>query len=150
MPNIGTLLKQEITRLSRREARGENESTRKASVHFRKDIAELKRKVTALERQVAMLARRAPDRLARATASAQARPLRYSAKGLHSQRTRLGLSAAGYGKLLGVSAQSIYNWEQGHAIPRGELLAKVAALRDIGKREARARLAQIDGDSPAK
>jgi DNA-binding transcriptional regulator YiaG len=73
------------------------------------------------------------------------RPLRYSAKGLQSQRRRLGFSAADYGKLMGVSAQSIYNWEQGQAIPRGEQLAKLAALREIGKREARARLDEING-----
>jgi DNA-binding XRE family transcriptional regulator len=150
MPNIGTLLRQEITRLSRKEARGEVESTRKASTNFRKDIAELKRKVTALERQVAMLGRRALDRGAVPSPAAEGRRLRYSAKGLHSQRNRLGLSAADYGKLLGVSAQSIYNWEQGQAIPRGELLAKLASLRDIGKREVRARLAEINTHAPAK
>jgi len=150
MPNIGTLLKQEIARLSRKESRGEIEPTRKASAHFRKDIAELKRKVMALERQVAILERRTVSRAMTAPTAADQKQLRYSAKGLHSQRTRLGLSAADYGKLLGVSAQSIYNWEQGQAIPRGELLVKLAALRDIGKREVRARLEQVDGKPPEK
>jgi len=144
MPNIGTLLRQEIARLSRREARGEVEATRKASHHYRKEIAELKRKVTAVERQVALLSRRTLDRPAAAPAEDKA--LRYSAKGLQSQRRRLGFSAADYGRLLGVSAQSIYNWEQGEAVPRGEQLAKLAALRDIGKREARARLEQVTSE----
>jgi len=150
MPNIGTLLRQEITRLSRKEARGEVESTRKASAQFRKDIAELKRRLTALERQMAMLERRTPDPRAAPPDAAQGRPLRYSAKGLHSQRERLGFSAADYGRLLGVSAQSIYNWEQGQGIPRGELLARLAGLRDIGKREARARLHKLNGGSQGK
>jgi DNA-binding XRE family transcriptional regulator len=56
---------------------------------------------------------------------------------------RLGLSADDLGKLLGVSAQSIYNWEQDKARPSAELLAKVAALRAIGKRDAKSRLAQL-------
>ena len=147
MPNIGSVLKQEITRLSRREARGEVESTRRASAHYRKEIAELKRKVTALEQKVALLSRRTLDRPAAPASAAQDRQLRYSAKGLQSQRRRLGFSASDYGRLLGVSAQSIYNWEQGSAVPRGEQLAKLAALRDIGKREARARLEQVSGEN---
>ncbi len=59
------------------------------------------------------------------------------------QRERLGLSADDFGKLLGVSAQSIYNWEHEKARPRAEQLSKVAALRGIGKREAKARLEQL-------
>ena len=58
-------------------------------------------------------------------------------------RERLGLSADDFGKLLGVSAQSIYNWEHENARPRAEQLANVAALRGIGKREAKARLDQL-------
>jgi len=150
MPNIGTLMRQEIVKLSRREARAEVESTRKASASFRKDIADLKRKVTTLERRVALLERRTLARPAAAVSPASESNLRYSAKGLHSQRTRLGFSAADYGKLLGVSAQSIYNWEQGQAVPRGEQLVKLAALRDIGKREARARLDLVTAKETAK
>ena len=56
------------------------------------------------------------------------------------QRERLGLSAENFGKLLGVSAQSIYNWEHEKARPRAEQVLKVAALRGIAKREAEARL----------
>ena len=46
------------------------------------------------------------------------------------------LSAADFGKLLGVSAQSIYNWERESAYPRVEQIARLAAIRGIGKREA--------------
>ena len=42
-----------------------------------------------------------------------------------------------------MSAQSVYNWEQEKARPRAELLAKVAALRGIGKRDAKSRLEQL-------
>jgi transcriptional regulator with XRE-family HTH domain len=72
-----------------------------------------------------------------------AKPERFSAKGLHSQRSRLGLPAADFGKLLGVSSQTIYNWEQEAAHPRGEQLGKLAAPRGIGKREAGERLKQL-------
>ena len=68
--------------------------------------------------------------------------VRFVAKGLRSQRDRLGLSAEGLGKVLGVSAQSVYNWESGKARPRQEQIAKLSHLRKVGKRQVTAFLAQ--------
>ncbi len=143
MPNIGTVLKAEITRLARKESRGQIDATKKAAAQHRRDIATLKRQVTALERQVRLLARRGLGATPAASPDAPAKRVRFVAKGLRTQRGRLGLSAAQFGALLGVSAQSIYNWERETAHPRGEQLAKLASLRGIGKREAEARLAQL-------
>ena len=39
MANIGALLKSEITRLSRKEAKSESDTLRKASAQYRRDIA---------------------------------------------------------------------------------------------------------------
>ena len=58
MPNIGALLKQEITRLSRREIRSQVQATKKASSQYRRHIAALKRDVAVLQRQMAVLQRR--------------------------------------------------------------------------------------------
>jgi DNA-binding XRE family transcriptional regulator len=147
MPNIGTVLKAEISRLSRKESRGQIDATRKATAQHRRDIATLKRQVTQLERQVRLLSRRALGATPAASPAAPAKPMRFVAKGLRTQRGKLGLSAAQFGALIGVSAQSIYNWEREAAHPRGEQLAKLAALRGIGKREAEARLAQMAAPS---
>jgi DNA-binding XRE family transcriptional regulator len=143
MPNIGTVLKAEISRLSRKESRGQIDATRKATAQHRRDIAALKRQVTQLERQVRLLSRRALGATPAASPAAPVKRVRFVAKGLRTQRGKLGLSAAQFGALIGVSAQSIYNWERETANPRGEQLAKLAALRGIGKREAEARLAQL-------
>lgn len=143
MPNIGALLKQEIGRLSRREIRGQVQATKKASAQYRRHIAGLRRQVAALERQVALLQRRVANGSSTGSAEPAARKIRFVAKGLKAQRARLGLSAAEYAKLVGVSPQSIYNWEQGHTSPRAEQLAIVAKLRGIGKREAQTHLAEL-------
>jgi DNA-binding XRE family transcriptional regulator len=135
MPNIGAMLKQEITRLARREVRVQVQATKKASTQYRRHIAALRRQVTALERQLAVVRRRGTTSAPAAAADAPQK-IRFVAKGLKSQRARLGLSAADFGRLVGVSAQSIYNWEQGHATPRAGQLAILAARRGIGKREA--------------
>jgi len=47
------------------------------------------------------------------------------------------------GTLLGVSAQSIYLWEAGKTKPRQSQLEAIAALRKMGKREAKAQLANL-------
>ena len=109
-------------------------------------FAALRRQVTALERQLALVRRRGAVS-APPTTSESPQKIRFVAKGLKSQRARLGLSAADFGRLVGVSAQSIYNWEQGHATPRASQLAVLASRRGLGKREAQALLAQ---QSPKK
>jgi cell division protein FtsB len=143
MPNIGTLLKEEIVRLSRKETRSQVDPARKAGVQQRKEIAGLKRQVAQLERQVSLLARKVLGAAAVAKPDADAKRVRFTAKGLRAQRDRLDLSAADFGALLGVSAQSVYNWVRELAHPRGGQVSKLAALRGIGKREAAARLAQL-------
>jgi DNA-binding transcriptional regulator YiaG len=144
MPNLATLLKNEISRVARKEQRGESLALKKSVSAHRTEIAALKRRILALEQQLRRLSK------ASARAAPQAddddgsgRAFRFSAKGLAAQRRRLGLSAAECGLLLGTSAQSVYNWEAGEIRPRARHLAAIAALRSLGKREAAARLAEL-------
>jgi transcriptional regulator with XRE-family HTH domain len=52
----------------------------------------------------------------------------------------VGISAASYGQLVGVSGQTIYHWEQGKARPRAAQLERVAAVRGFSAREVAERL----------
>ena len=148
MPNIGTLLRDEITRLSRRTLRSAVGATKKATAQHRRHIAALKRQVAQLERQVSLLVRRQPQLAPVAPVEANPKRVRFVAKGLRSQRERLGLSATDLGRLVGVSAQSIYNWEYESTRPRPEQAAMLAALRGLGKREIQARLQQLAAAKP--
>jgi transcriptional regulator with XRE-family HTH domain len=152
MPNIGSVLKQEIARLSRRELRGEMQATKKASTQYRHHIAALRRQLSALERQVATLQRRVADgRRTEAAASPDdgGPKLRFAANRLRAQRTRHGLTAGEYAKLLGVSEQTIYNWEHGTHRPGQDRLAVIAELRGLGKRAVQARLEEKPGKASA-
>jgi DNA-binding XRE family transcriptional regulator len=150
MPNIGTVLREEISRLSRKESRSQVDATRKATAQHRRDIAALKRQVAQLQRQVTQLSRKVLGAPPALSSDPAAKHVRFAAKGLRSQRNRLGLSQTDMGTLLGVSAQSIYNWESESARPRDEQLVKLAALRGIGKREAGERLKQLGGRNGRK
>jgi DNA-binding transcriptional regulator YiaG len=141
MPNIMSALKQEITRLARKEARSQTQVLKKMSAHYRRDIAALKRQVAKLQGQASVMAKAALKPLPAASAAAADR-VRFSAKGLAKQRKRLALSAADYAKLLGVSGLSIYKWESGKVRPRQSQVAALAAVRGMSKKEALARLAQ--------
>ncbi|GAA0707144.1 helix-turn-helix domain-containing protein [Dokdonella soli] len=150
MPNIGTLLKEEISRLCRREIRKHVEPLRKASATYRREIAALKRQVAGVERRTTVLSKQSAKMSNEADASSAERPLRFVAKGLVSLRARLGLSAPELARLMGVSDQSIYNWEHKKTVPRKEQLATLATLRGLGKREVRARLEALDVQSVRK
>jgi DNA-binding transcriptional regulator YiaG len=143
MANIASLLKAEITRLARKQVRAETTALKKASSVYRAEIVALKRRTAALETQVRRLSKGQVKSDGPRTAAEPVRNARFTAKGLASQRRRLGLSAADCGLLLGASGQSIYNWEDGKAVPRARHLAAIASLRTIGKKEAAAKLAEL-------
>jgi len=146
MSSFADQLKSEIARIARKEMRAETKALKKANAQYRADIAALKRRLADTERAMARLAKGAGKSAARskAEASEEASPaqgLRFRVAGFASLRQKLGLSAADMGKLIGVSAQSVYHWETGKARPRASQLAAIAAVRKLGKREVAARLA---------
>ena len=147
MPNIAKILKEEITRLSRKEAKAAVTPFRKPSVRSRKDMADLKRRMVLLEK----LGRQLQDRLAKMDAVQPAAPTEPSARewisgrGIKSLRKRLGLSQSELAKLVGVSEQAVYMWEQkpGMLRLRTSTKASVFSIRDLGAREARKRLEEM-------
>jgi DNA-binding transcriptional regulator YiaG len=142
MPNLASTLKDEIARLARKELRANTDSLKKAVASYRSEIAALKRRVDSLERHT-----KRTDKVARKVAPVEApesdRAYRWSSKGFAKHRARLGLSAADYGALLGVSALSVYKWEGGQVRPRASYLPAIAAVRAMGKREAASKLAEV-------
>ena len=140
MLNIATVLKAEITRVARKQVRGETLRLKKASGQYRTDIAALKRRVAALEKLVARLNRFNTRETGPTPAAAPASKFRFSARSLIAQRRRLGLSCTSIAKLLGVSAQSVYRWEGGRARPQANQIAAIATLRAMTKTDAAARL----------
>lgn len=153
MPNIAVIFKAETARIARREVRAETDRLKAAVNSHRSEIAALKRQVEELKRELRNVSRL----LAKQTKSMQtgsevaqsqeAAEFRFSAKGLASNRKRLGLSADDFALLVGTSGQSIYLWENGRSKPRPANLAVLASLRSVGKRDAAARLAELKANA---
>jgi DNA-binding transcriptional regulator YiaG len=140
MPDIAAVLKQEILRLARKEVRSQVRGFRTASVQHRKDVAALKRRLSEMQHAITVLEKQISGGAGSRAATVAAAGARFSAKGLRSHRRKLGLSAADYGKLIGVTGWSVYGWEHGKARPRKQQLAALIAIRGLGKRDAKARL----------
>ena len=168
MASLATALKEEISTLARREVRRQTAPADKAAARCARDIAALKREVQALERDLASVGtpppgttvppkktsgrtpsgRRAARRVSTASASAKPRRSPFPGEALKAHRQRLGLSAENYGKLLGASGLSVYNWEQGKTHPRKNSIDAWTEFRRIGKREAAKRLASLKAAVP--
>ncbi len=135
--NSTTVLKDEIARVARKEVRREISGLKKASTAYRSEIASLKRRALEMERQLHRLGKKGQhSRVVAANDEPESQGARFSAKSMASQRRRLGLSAAECGLLVGASAQSIYNWEEGKARPRAQHMPAIFALRDLGRKQA--------------
>jgi len=147
MSNLTSLLREEIIRLAKRQINAEIGPLKKRWAQQRKTIAALKEDCSALRREISALARReqaAAGSTAAAAADGQvAARRRFRADGFRSFRTRLGLSVRDIAALLGVSEQTIYNWETGATRPQPAMVEQIAEVRALGKRELRARLDQL-------
>jgi DNA-binding XRE family transcriptional regulator len=144
MPNVASVLKAEIVRLARKEARSATGTLRDAYAALRKKSIAQARKIAALEREVRRvrpLARQAEaERMHPDTGTVES--ARISAAMVSRVRSRLGMTQAEFAELMGVSALSIYQWEHKDGPLRLRTATKTAfvAVRALGKREAQAQL----------
>jgi DNA-binding transcriptional regulator YiaG len=140
MSTLAAALRNEITRLSKKTAKQFVTPVRSTVAMQRRHIAALRKQVGELQKELQTL------KLAgqRGQQPSSSKPVRFRAQGLKSLRRRLGLGADDLGTLVGVSAQTIYNWEAKKSAPGKDNLAALARVRAYGKRQARAQLSLTD------
>jgi DNA-binding transcriptional regulator YiaG len=141
MSTFANQIKAEISRLAKKEVRAEVQSLKKASAGYRSEIAALKRRIASLE---ALVNKQAKGTKVKPEVSTEEEgtSLRFRVAGFASLRKKLGISAAEMGKLLGVSAQSVYHWETGKSKPRKSQLQAISAVRKMGKKDLATKLAE--------
>lgn len=143
MPNIQQVLREEIRRLARKEARDEVASVKKDTVRLKRDVAQLKRDIEELQRDNRVL-RQTLKRLTDAQVPEQdeLQNMRITGKMIRKLRDRLKLTQAELAQLMNVSPQSVYQWERKDGTIRMRMVTRVALqrVRQMGVREARAEL----------
>lgn len=144
MPNIAKLLKDEITRLARREIKTSVAGLRKDNTALKRTAADLKRRLAAVESMSKRLAKAESDIPKRNTGS-DATKARITGKMIRSMRSRLGLSQDDFANLAGVSGQSVLHWEHatGRLKFRGDTKQRIVAIRKMGKREVKEYLKRL-------
>lgn len=144
MPNFASVFKQEVTRLAKKEARAATNSLKEQLAKSRKQVAELRTEVRALNKKVeSLLKHQSSASVIPFEEADEETSFRFSPKSVRAHRKRVGMSAEQYAKLLGVSMQTVYHWEQGKSRPRKSQMATLGAVRKLGKKEAARRLATV-------
>lgn len=144
MATFANQLKSEISRLAKKEVRAETQALKKASAQYRSEIAALKRRLAGLEALIKKQGKGAGRRVKakEKTDEESSTSHRFRVAGFAALRKKLNISAAEMGRLLGVSAQSVYHWETGKTKPRASQLAAIAEVRKMGKRAVASKLGE--------
>jgi len=151
MSNVAKVLKAEIMRISRKEAKGATQGIGKSNTWLRRIVADLKKRVVVLEKENRRLVAttrkyqvESPQRPDEETSKA-----RLTSRGIRSLRNKLGLSQAGFAKLVGVTPYSVYLWEnkEGALNLRDKTKAALLSIRGLGAREAKEKLAEAETKS---
>ncbi len=149
MPNVAKVLKEEISRLSRKEARNATARLEKSNATLRGTVASLRKEVSGLKAEQKRMAS-ALTRLAKAAGEPPpAEEFRMTSRSVRSLRKKLSLTQAEFGELLGVSAQAVFLWESkgGRLTFRGN---SEAALKDALQLDAPAARERLSGKSRRK
>lgn len=148
MPTMAQVLKEEIRRLARREIRISLARSRKEIATLRRGLAEIRARFAASEGARKVLAKTvaAVRPASEGAAGAEADAGWFSSKGIRSLRKRLRVTQAQFARLAGVTSQAVYTWERGGARGKLRLRKKTAAaladLRNLGAKEAKAKMAE--------
>ena len=144
MPDIATVLKEEIRRLAKKENKAATVKLRKDNVKLKRVAADLKRRVAKLERDNKQLVADAQEWRSKSVKAGKTEleKARITGKMIKKLRNRLELSQESFAKLAGVTPQAVYMWEhkKGRLTFRGNSKAAIIELRKLKKREAAERL----------
>jgi len=148
MSNVVKILKTEIARINKKEAKSATQAIGKSNTWLRKTVADMKKRLVLLEKEnkrlVATVKRfqvAQPEKVEQE----EGKKARFTSKGIQSLRKKLRLSQADFGKLLGATPHAVYLWEKklGALNLRDKTKAAILSVRGLGAREAKEKLAEL-------
>jgi len=146
--NVVKILKEEIARISKKEAKSATQAIGKSNTLLRKTVADLKKRLVLLEKEnkrlVAAMKKHQvaqPEKID----MEEEKKARFTPRGMRALRKKLRLSQADFGKLLGTTPHAVYLWETkvGALNLRHKTRAAILSVRGLGAREAKEKLAQL-------
>ena len=145
MPDIKTVLSEEIRRLAKKEVKLAVVPLQKTIMEQRHTISELKKRIATLEKQSIPAGK--TEKAAVSGNNSEEKKLRLNAAGIIRIRTKLKLTQSDFAKLLNVSTHTVSMWELDKSSPRKDARAAICALCKLGKRELKLRMAAFEEKS---
>ncbi|NQU44131.1 helix-turn-helix domain-containing protein [bacterium] len=151
MPNVQKILQEEIQRVARKEVKSATDSMRKDLADAKRDLRDFRARIAKLEKQ-----NRRFTAVAEQVREEEIKPeetevesARISGRGVRKLRDKLGLTQGEFAALVGVTTQSVYQWERkgGRLTFRGNAKAGIVEARKLTKAEARQRIEELLGDA---
>ena len=150
MPSIATLLREEISKIARKEVQDQVRELKQTVREQRDAIARLEKQVGSAKAKAATKPAAAKPAAAKPAAKVRKpagdtdrrKQLRIAPNTIKKHRKRLKLSQAELGKILNVSTNTVLRWEAGTSKPRSKHLPGLDQLRTISKRELKKQLSE--------
>lgn len=151
MANFAQLLKEEIARLSKKEARTAVTPVLAAIQTLRKANAEQKKKLAELEQMFQKYLSVLPEIHSSSDKKLLCpdRKTRLGAGGIIRIRKRLSLDRQTMARLLGVNPNSIFLWEHGKNKPRQNMREKILSMRNLTRKDIQEKLEALPASAPA-
>ncbi len=138
MPDIVKFLKDEVSRLARKEIRSACDPLYKQLQVLKKTVRDQRDTIAKLQKNLARLEVRmpSPSQVIKEEQN-EADNVRISPASIKRHRKRLKISQTEMGKLLKVSTNTVVRWEAGTSKPRAQYRPGLARLRDLGIKDVR-------------
>jgi DNA-binding transcriptional regulator YiaG len=148
MSNVVKILKAEIARISKKEAKSATQALGKSNTWLRKVVADLKKRIVLLEkenRRLIATVKKYQVAQPQKVEQEEDKKARLTSRGIRSLRRKLRLSQADFGKLVGTTTHAVYLWEKkiGGLNLRDKTKAAILSIRELGAREANEKLAEL-------
>jgi len=145
MSNVAKVLKAEIARISKREAKSATQGIGKSNTWLRKTVADLKKRMLVLEKENKRLGAIVKKYQVESPPKAdqeEGKKARFTGRGIRALRKKLRLSHADFGKLVGTTTGAVYLWEKkdGPLSLRDKTKAAILSVRGLGAKEAKEKL----------
>jgi hypothetical protein len=144
MPNIALILRDEISRLTRKAVRSEIAPLKKASAAYRTEITALKKRIVSLEK-LSVQRKRSPVQGVDSAVTPIGTGYKFSAARLKKQRARLKLTLKQTGYLLNAAQLTVSRWEDkaSGVTPRAKNMPAIEAFLKLDRQAAQALLQQF-------
>jgi DNA-binding transcriptional regulator YiaG len=147
MSNVVKILKAEIARISKKEAKSATQAIGKSNTWLRKTVADLKKRLVLLEKEnkrLGAIVKKYQVAQPEKVDQEEGKKARFTSIGILALRKKLRLSQADFGKLVGATTGAVYLWEKkvGVLNLRDKTKAAILSIRGLGAKEAKEKLAE--------